>query len=307
MCQHVLGMPDLINYRKYLLSKVFSGTECYKAITNRCYSEIPSHDQFLRFLKAIPTADDITQYEKLGLWINSNSCFVSTFYKNVCFRNIPQGSSINIDEKKQQIVLSRDSPVNKKIQAIVETGLQHMTAQDFVEPSGDTIKYEDPIGNCWAYYVRRFLPSLYIAGQVQVNVPYRDLSKSRQAKRKTESDTTARLDFLFNGETDVAIELVRNGEQNDENEKHWERFSEDYKEWKDRCAVLNFQMSGKKVTPIKGANLYTFLYESNELYHGNALIRTSVASIPSINLKPGKPFSTLRRCAPLGIRLLKYI
>jgi hypothetical protein len=152
------------------------------------------------------------------------------------------------------------------------------------------------------------MPFLYIAGQVQVNVPYEELQGKRKEKRKTEADTTARLDFLFNGETDVAIELIRSGEKNNENEKHWKRFSEDYKEWTGRCAVLNFQMTGKNVTPIKGANLYTFLYDTNELYHGNVIISTSAARIPSINIKKdGRPFSTLRRCVPLGIRLLKCL
>jgi hypothetical protein len=97
----------------------------------------------------------------------------------------------------------------------------------------------------------------------------------------------------------VAIELIRSGEKNNENEKHWKRFSEDYKEWTGRCAVLNFQMTGKNVTPIKGANLYTFLYDTNELYHGNVIISTTATRIPSINTKKhGRPFSTLRRCVP---------
>jgi SNF2 family DNA or RNA helicase len=46
--------------------------------------------------------------------------------------------------------------------------------------------------------------------------------------------------------------------------------------------VLNFQMSGMTVTSIKGSNVYIFLYETNEQYHGKALIRSSASKIRSI-------------------------
>ena len=307
MCQHVMGMPEPTNYRRYLQGEEFSKTVAYKDIISRCYTIIPNFEQFFRFLRAVPTMDDITEYEEMGLWNNSTCRFVSPFFKNHCFNTIPKAPENQSDEA-EKVVLSLETSADEKIRAIIKTGLKHMTSQDFMEPSGDAFKYEDPIGNCWAYYVRRFMPFLYIAGQAQVNVPYKELQGKRKEKRKTEDDTIARLDFLFNGETDVAIELVRNGEKKRENKKHWKRFSEDYKEWTDRCAVFNFQMTGTKVTQIKGANLYTFLHATNELYHGDVIIGTSAARISSINIKKkGREYSTLRRCAPLGIRLLKCL
>ena len=99
---------------------------------------------------------------------NSMGCFVSPFLKNNCFNNIPAAPRTKADEAINRVELGRDTLADEKIKAIIETGLSHMTSQDFVDASGYTFTCVDliSIGNCWAYYIRSIIPSLYIAEQV---------------------------------------------------------------------------------------------------------------------------------------------
>ena len=184
----------------------------------------------------------------MGWWDEDTCRFVSPYFEALVFNTIPLVSTI-----KQIVEFPPDASAAEKIDLLIRTGLENMTPNDFVEPDGNSDKFEDPIGQLWAFYLKRHILNLYMAPQVQT------------------ANSKGEVCRVFNGDTDVAIELARNGTEAVVKE-HWARFDDQYKHWKGRSAVLNIQLTGRALVAIPDANIYTFFKNSNKLYHGLKLV-----------------------------------
>jgi hypothetical protein len=93
------------------------------------------------------------------------------------------------------------------------------------------------------------------------------------------------IDFVFNGENDVGIELIRNGNAA-MCEEHADRFKEKYVRWQKSGAILNFIVIGnEKIGQLYESPdfpVYHFLKEKNALYKGNKLMKHGVSkSLPT--------------------------
>ena len=86
---------------------------------------------------------------------------------------------------------------------------------------------------------------------------------------------------------DVAVELMRTGVNKATDkvqvENHCQRFSKQYKRWKDSSALLIFQLTGDDrhiiVPQSKRIFNYTFVYEMNSLYKGKQLLKRGAISL----------------------------
>jgi hypothetical protein len=299
LCEHFLQIPDWPDhYEKALRSSSLVKTEAYIEIRKRCFdAALPSLNTFVRFLQHNPTADDVVKYEKLGLWDSQSDQFLSSLYFNLLMNFVDN----NTWKKSGVAMLPADASSEDKIEFIIEQGLVLMENQDFSEPYAGGWSHEDRVGNMWALGVRQRVPSMYVSGQTQTKRPPRnDGAVNKDGSLRKNMGGEPRVDFVFNGSTDVAIELLLTGVQTKSKDKkevnkHSLRFDEAYKRWKNSCALFTFQLTGGGsdiIVPKNGVLNYTFVYEENALYKGNMLLKHGAVSKLRTPPHPGVPNSS---------------
>jgi hypothetical protein len=163
-----------------------------------------------------------------------------------------------------------------KIEKIITAGFRRMNLDDFEESLDNKMeKYEDSIGFIWAWYVKSFFPQLHVSSQVQVE-------NNRRGKNPC-------IDFVINGENDIGFELIRNG-NTIVCKEHANRFEDEYKRWRNSCAVVNMILSGnqnvKKLYGSQKNPVFHYLKSKNALYKGNQILNRSVSkNIPTPSYK----------------------
>ncbi len=253
------------NYQHYLTSFMFFTSKTCTTIKSRCFDGHAS-PLFQKLLnQGEYDIDNLAQLEKFGYWDSgkSNDClkgwFVSDFLLFIVYnRHISYCVS-----------LSREICMDDKIQAIIIMGLKGMSESDFMEGSSSTVtKMENAIGFCWGYKVRNAFPALFIAPQTRANT-------------NSFGKTKPTVDFTFNGEMDVAIELSKN---NYDIPGKLAKFAEEgvYHQWGNRYAILNFQLVSSNVKLSNDHHVYHFVKDKNILYRGNDIICAGVVtSLPT--------------------------
>jgi hypothetical protein len=93
------------------------------------------------------------------------------------------------------------------------------------------------------------------------------------------------IGFVYNGENDIGIELIRNGNSTVCKE-HADRFKEKYVRWQNSGAILNFIVIGdvkiERLYNPPDFPVYHFLKEKNALYKVNKLVKKRVStSLPT--------------------------
>jgi len=132
-------------------------------------------------------------------------------------------------------------------------------------------------------HIKCCFPQLHMATQVQI--PRVDKSRGKNPC----------IDFVFNGENDVGIELIRNGNAAMCKE-HADRFKDKYGRWGNSGAILNFNITGNEkkgqLYESQKMPVYHFMKGENALYKGNKLLKQQVAYLPTPPLNRG--FCTMR-------------
>ena len=298
-CEHIFHPNQSSHLEKYHYAIYFSSQKFYDSydydnVRGRCFSQLPLGpiSEVLRCGRKVNT--DMVSLDKCGYWNYKKGWFISKCLVDVIYNTLPNDS-----ECHKESISIHDLNVSEKIERIINIGLHHMAPSDFEEPTSDMSKYEDAIGFGWAWQVKCCFPSLYIATQVQ---------QPTGVKIKKGGKHPC-IDFVFNGENDIGIELVRNG-RNKECAEHVARFDGKYKRWGESGAVLNFITDDTKVKDLfesPKVPVYHFFKGENALYKGNTLLKQGVVrSLPTPPPKRG--FCTMRN---LGSKILtnslKYI
>ena len=246
LCQHFLRLPDWpVHYKEMLRTSGLVNTEAYLNIKTRCFETLPDLNTFLKFLRKAPDPEDFKNFEKLGLWDGVSGRFVSPLYFNILM------NSMNTSLKDIDVpMLSADATSEEKIQYIIMQGLVDMEPQDFRQPYSGGWNTEDAIGNVWAYRAKYNIGTgLYVSGQTQTaRPPRKDGVVNKDGTPRKNMGGEPRVDFVFNGDMDVAVELMRTGVHKGadkaEVERHALRFGKEYKRWENSSALLIFQLTG---------------------------------------------------------------
>lgn len=270
LCEYVVDQDKWYEdelYQKILTRSALLETEVYKEIISRCYSDDAKETAaFLRVYSGSPQSTDKSDLEKIGVFNSTRNVFLSSFYETVQLNR----SFAHYHVKDVDIVKIPDNATaDQKLELIIKTGLSKMTDNDFQDPYCDDVADEDAIGHRFGVYVSQHIAGLYIAAQVP-----------------PEGRSRAAVDYVFNGSVDVALELTRNASDRIDVE-HAGRFTGEggfpsayrYEQWKDRFAVLNFQVSIDNVPSSVDNNSYTFVLKENTLYCGGRAISVGIAKV----------------------------
>jgi hypothetical protein len=241
-------------YQCYLTGRYFYDTVTMANIFNRCYDNNAKVlvYQVLNGDKYDPLI--IEQLEKLGYWdktlttyCDDYGWFASNLLLCIASNGKVQPMSNELNEQLKSV------NAYEKIESIIIIGIREMSKSHFHEsrdPHATSI--ENGIGFFWGSMVRNAFPSLFIAPQ----------TSTRNGMKR------GWLDYVFNSGMDVAIELARNNLG--VNEKI-DKFSSGkiYGEWKDRWAILNFNVKKTKINLLSSdERVYHFDVDENILYKG---------------------------------------
>ena len=192
---------------------------------------------------------------KLG-YLDETSCKFFSDYVLCCFQNL---SHIPLVEKLPDWPESY-SVAEKRIIG----GLRHMKETDFYAQIGHEMfplapSVEDSISQRWSFYVIREFSNVFVSPQ------NRTLSKM------------GRVDFLFNGQGKIAIEVALNGSRQVYVKKLDKFLSANgvYKQWRNSFAIFNIvtdSMARKDISGIPRKRLkylFEFNVQTNTLYRGD--------------------------------------
>ena len=273
-CEYIFSdnmANDLLQYDYYFNTSKFFVSNVSTDVRERCSyrkDDLPVVLFENLLFKGCYRASDITSLEKLGLWDTSTQWFVSSFLLT-CLYN-----SINLPPKSSE-ESTKPNTLHEKIESIIISGLEKMVLSDFIEPYTSigiesVTKCEDAIGYGWAYRVKESIPNIYASPQV----------RGERGNREKKFPT---VDWIFNGETDVAIELSKNSYDLENKIKKFTSTNGVYRRWNEKFAILNFQLNGDLSSDIViDESIYHFVKDRNCLYKGNVCIKTEVCkALPS--------------------------
>jgi hypothetical protein len=238
----------------YLASEKFSKSEAIQTIRERCFHTLLSSSlqAMLRLLTGVGESSDAYDMKRLGWWNPDTQKALSSLVVTEVLNNV-------VPSNDQVLVSVKGLTESEKIRTIIEVGLQGMTIADFDLQFNGAKKHEDALSFCWARSFKERMPSLWFNFQQQ-----------------SSSNARARLDFLFNGATSVAIEVAKDNDLSGVS-KHFERYSSDYVEWKGFHAVLNLVLTQSSIphvptTEDNKGRVYQFHYPTNALFCGDQRI-----------------------------------
>ena len=258
ICNHMFQTSIFDEHCKnpysYLTSQVFFDSDTALKVYHRCFmTDKNDHVIIENILKGEPVnRTDIKHLENCGFWDEENKWFISPLLTWISYNHIryTPGSPRKCSLKPLEMITS-----------IIVAGLEAMQHNDFKETSisNDKWRMENSIGGLWGFHVKEAFPAIFVCPQVRAD--------SRKPNMPYPS-----IDFTFNSTVDLAIELSLNGY--DINGKI-EKISENgvYREWKDRSAILNFQLKKCNVKKLSTHyKVFHFVNDENALYHKGKII-----------------------------------
>jgi hypothetical protein len=223
---------------------------------------------FLFDRDAISFASNVSVLSKLGYLDETTNHFFSD-YVLCCFQNHligpPPGSN------KLSPFPDGYSLAEKRIIG----GLRHMKETDFfanIGPENFVLapSVEDAVSQRWSYYVITEFKNVFVCPQ----------ARTRPKK--------GRVDFLFNGQEKIAIEVALNGTRQVYVEKLDKFLSTEgvYKQWRNSFAIFNIVTDSMKRKDIRGIPkkclkyLFEFNVQTNTLYRGD-MVKPLLVSVSS--------------------------
>ena len=270
----VLPIWDVDFVRMYISGFEFARSSAFISVFERCFNTLSTEvkSASIRIFEGNLATEDAWRLDKAGYWNNATKWFLSDLFVVHVFKAIPLVSTAKIDAKPTVL-------------DVLVGGLTCMRDDDFEEPFSGNSRYEDGIGFSWGWNVKKEIPSLYVCPQTQV------LKTSAGVK-------SSLVDFYFNGNLNLAVELARNRTPAQLAEK-LDKFqavqkcranlgkSGAYACWPN-FAVLHFQLYGKEVVfpsaPYKDSDFFfTYHKPTNTLYQGRNVVRINVCrGVPSM-------------------------
>ena len=258
-CRILFSKPDLTSILCNYVD-LFTSSDFFlmmDSCRHRCQlngNSLPQHEYYSYLFDRDSEGfrQSVTTLSKLG-YLDENSCKFFSDYVLCCFQNV---SRIYDD---RTLELSATYGVAEKR---IIGGLRRMKETDFFAEIGgpsNLPSVEDAVSQRWSYYVMSDLPNVFVSPQ------NRTLSKK------------GRVDFLFNGLEQIAIEVALNGSRHIYVEKLDKFLSADgvYKQWRNSFAIFNIVTDSTKRKDISGIPedrlkyLFEFNVQTNTLYRGD--------------------------------------
>jgi len=268
---------------KVLSSADFSEGKIPKLLFGRCF-DIPS-----QAAASVFRGDEmrVEPFVQLGFWNSEGprGQFISSLVYNHYIKFVASQQQL-----PETTLIDEDKPWLESAQEIVIAGLRNMKEEQFVEVN--FVHYEDMIGASSGINVNRAFSNLYMIGQQTITT-----TTGGRGQKPT-------VDWYFNGRLKLAVELVRMRTRYPlpsatitALNNHFAKFEGgEYSEWNERYVILHFQMTGKEllfptlrvVEKVKekgkekgkekelNHQLFTFVYQTNTLYHGGEVVKRNV-------------------------------
>ncbi len=286
---------EMENHGKYIRSEAFSLSQAYAEVIGRCFSDLNLfYNHFERVMSGNNfELSELGKLERLGYWNSQTEWFSSDFMLSVVLKSLrmirKSEDTILLDDAfASKDAQDRDRILESNLKMIISTGFQNLTPSDFTEPNQIKYRYEISLGFKWAIEVNNRIKNIYVSPET--------LASTSERKRN-------QLDFYFNGRTDLAVELARNGSPEMITKKVGDLSHGKYAEWKGNFAVLNIvvhtdkyeQSADSRQPPVPVVPLpvlpdhleryedrvFTFMRETNRLYCGRSLfVDGIVRSLP---------------------------